>query len=91
MGKKLKFVRISFLSSLVLLHGVSAKKPVYLFAKQVAADFVSDAPVGLKHVFPEGPLFGFVWMTSQEGTIHVVGGTRGVTTWSVELFWRFDL
>jgi len=38
-GKKLKFVRISFLSSLVLLHGVSAKKP---------------------------------------GTIHVVGGTRGV-------------
>jgi len=69
-NKKLKFVRISFLSSLVLLHGVSAKKPVYLFAKKVANDFTSDAPVGLKHAFPEGPLFGFVWMTSQEGFVN---------------------
>ena len=68
--KKLKFVRISFLSSMVLLHGVASKKPVYLMAKKIAADFGTSAPSGLANVFPEGPLFGFVWMTSQEGFVN---------------------
>ena len=69
-NKKLKFVRITFLSSMELLSGPITKKPVYDMTKKMCDDHVATAPKGLQNVFPEGPLFGFVWMTTQVGFVN---------------------
>ena len=66
---KLRFVRISFGSSMNLLDGVLSKQPVYKMVKKMATDFTDDAPEGLKSAFPQAPLFGFGWMRTQQGFV----------------------
>jgi hypothetical protein len=66
---KLKFVRIAFGSSMKLLDGVLTKQPVYALVKKICTDFNDGAPKALQTAFPQAPLFGFGWMTTQQGFV----------------------